>query len=472
MESLLDYEAFIRGKTRTVKPMGFEVDPESLNPRARDWQRHGVSWGLRRGRCAYFWSCGLGKTLAQLLYGEQCVLYANAPVLLLCPIGVRQQTLREAKKFGIGVPVIAVNDKSEVVKDAVNVTNYEKLHKFNTDVFGSVILDESQTLREFKSKTKRELCARFKNTPYRLACSATPAPNEYMELGCHAEFLGIMSGSEMLSRWFINDTMRAGEYRLLDHAKEDYWRWLCSWALALSRPSDMGEEYDDSPYVLPPIEYHYETVRFQRETPKGWLFPPEEAITVQTMHREKRQSCSTRAARAAEIVRGKPDVPWIVWADTDYEADALMKCLPEAIEVRGSHTEKKKEAGLSAFSVGLVKDIITKPEIGGLGLNWAHCADMVYIGLSYSFCNFYQSVRRCWRFGQTRPVNVWVIQGEAEECIARRVLEKQAAHEAMQSNLADAMRATQIDLLQGDLALARYRPAQLMEVPSWLRTHG
>lgn len=465
----MDYHAFITSKGRTVRPLGFEVDPDSLNPRAHPWQRQGVAWGLRRGRCALFEECGLGKTLQMLLWAEQIIRRENRPVLLLSPIGVRQQTLREAVKFGVDVPVVAANDASEVRRCAVNVTNYEKLHKFDASSCVGVILDESQVLKEFKSKTKRTLCEEFKDTPYRLACSATPAPNEYMELGCHAEFLGVMPSSEMLSRWFLRDSLRAGEYRLLDHAAPDYWRWLCGWALALSKPSDMGD-YSDEGYILPEISYHYETVQVARATPPGWLFPPEEAITVQSMHHEKRQSCKVRAGRTAEIVATRPDVPWLVWCDTDYEADALKAELPEAIEVRGSHTEKRKEDGLAAFSEGRCRIIITKPEIGGLGLNWAHCAHMVFVGLSYSFERFYQAVRRCWRFGQINPVSVWVVQGEAEECIARRVLEKQARHQAMQASLADAMRSTQLDLLQGDLRLAGYRPQQRMEVPEWLTT--
>lgn len=461
-----EYHAFVRGKTREAKPLGFGVEASALNPRAHAWQRLAVAFALHRGRAALVEECGLGKTLQQLMVAEQVVLKERRPALLLCPVGVRHQTVREADKFGIGVPVIPANDDSDVKDHAVNVTNYEKLHKFDTDRFALVVLDESQVLKEFKSKTKRDLCERFKNTPYRLACSATPAPNEWMELGCHSEFLGIMPGSEMLSRWFINDAMRAGEYKLLAHAADDFWRWMCGWAMCVSRPSDLGD-FSDEGYVLPPCEYHYVNVSVDLKPADGMLFP-DDRINVHTMHTEKRQSCEARAKKAAEIVATKKDVPWIVWCDTDYEADELVEAVPDACEVRGSMTERRKEERLLAFSEGRTRIIITKPELGGLGLNWAHCADVVFVGLSYSFERFYQAVRRSWRFGQRNPVNVWVIQTDAEEAITRRVLEKQTAHQAMQRSLADAMRRTQLETVRGDLGLSRYQPRKRMEVPSWL----
>lgn len=463
-----EYEAFVSNKTRSVRPLGFDVSESNMPSLAHPWQRLASSWAVKRGRAALIEECGLGKTAQQLMWGEQCVRHSGGPSLLLCPIGVRQQTIREAVKFGIGVPVIPANSDADVQDEAINVSNYEKLHKFNTDRFTSVILDESQVLKEFKSKTKRDLCQRFRQTPYRLACTATPAPNEWMELGCHAEFLGIMSGSEMLSRWFINDTMRAGEYKLLPHAADDFWRWMCGWAMCVSRPSDLGD-YSDDGYILPPCEYHYVNVSVDWEPANGMLFPCDK-ISVHTMHTEKRRSCENRAAKAAEIVASNKSVPWIVWCDTDYEADALAEVIPEAVEVRGSMTEKRKEAGLSAFGEGKNRIIITKPEIGGLGLNWAHCANVVFVGLSYSFERFYQAVRRSWRFGQHNTVHVWVIQTDTEEAITRRVLEKQTAHQAMQRSLADAMRKTQLELIRGDLFLRKYQPAKRMEMPTWLRS--
>lgn len=464
----MDYREFIKSKGRTVKPMGFYVDANAINPKAWDWQRLAVAWAVRRGRCALFEECGLGKTLQQLLWSELIVQRECKPAMLLCPIGVRQQTVREAERFGLKVPVIPVNDDSDVRDDAVNVTNYEKLHKFDTDRFTAIVLDESQCLKEFKSKTKRDLCERFKNTPYRLACSATPSPNEYMELGCHAEFLGVMPSNEMLARWFIADSMRAGEYKILPHAAGDFWRWMCGWAMCLSRPSDMGNFSDDG-FNLPPIDYHYETLLVESKPMPGMLFA-DGSINVHTMHHEKRTSCQARASRSAEIVATKSDVPWIVWCDTDYEADELVKAIPEAIEVRGSMPERKKEELLSSFTEGRSRIIITKPEIGGLGLNWQHCANVVFVGLSYSFERFYQAVRRSWRFGQKQPVSIWVLQSETEEAITKRVLEKQTAHQAMQRSLADAMRQTQIELLQSDTQLNRYKATKRMGVPSWLKS--
>ena len=491
MSATIEYERFIESKHIAVRDNGFSVHPDSLNPRAFDWQRVAASWAIKRGRCAFLEECGLGKTLQSLLWGEQIVLRERRPILLLCPIGVRSQTIAEAKRFDIGIPVVSANDRSEVQDCAINVTNYEKLHKFDTDEFVGVILDESSVLKEFKSKTKRDLCARFVDTPYRLACTATPAPNEWMELGCHAEFLGVMSGSEMLSRWFLNDTMRSGEYRLLSHAADDFWRWMCGWALCLSRPSDMGS-YSDAGYILPPVDYRYEFVEVESEPCNGTFWAIDK-INVHTMHKQKRHTCQERAARARDIVRSKESEHFVVWCDTDYEADALKEAIPEAIEVRGSHSDKRKELTASWF-VGNIcicqlinnpysparscicghasgrRILICKPDMFGLGVNFQHCSNVVFVGLTYSFERFYQAVRRSWRFGQKRPVTVWVVQSDAEEAITNRVLEKQKAHQAMQASLADAMRKTQIDLLQGDLALSKYLPKRLMEVPSWLRS--
>ena len=465
---MIDYESFIKAKSRVVQFYGFEADPQTLNSKARDWQKVAVAWALRRGRAALFQECGVGKTFQQLLWAEQIVIRENRSVLLLCPIGVRQQTIREAKKFGISVPVVSANEQSEIQGPGIYVTNYEKLHKFDHDSFVGVVLDESSCIKEFKSKTRRDLCSKFAKTPYRLACTATPAPNEWMELGNHAEFLGVMPSNEMLSRWFINDAMRAGEYKLLDHAADDYWRWVCSWALCLSKPSDMGPEYSDEGFVLPEINYSFENVEVEYVARPGELYPVD-AINVHTMHKEKRESCEARARRAADIVATDPNDFWVVWCDTDYEADQLVEFSPEADEIRGSMPEKRKEKGVADFAEQRTRIFISKPEIAGLGLNLQHCRNVVFVGLSYSFERFYQAIRRCWRFGQKRPVNVWIIQGEAESAIADRVFKKRDAHEKMQASMADAMRSIQVESLRGDLSLKLYKPSQNMELPTWVK---
>lgn len=464
---MTDYERFIAGKTRITKPYGFDVAPESLNPKAKDWQRVAVSWALKRGRAALLEECGLGKTFQQLMWAEQIVLRENKPGILLCPVGVRQQTIREAEKFNIGVPVRIANEQADVCGPGIYVTNNEKLHKFDHESFVLVVLDESGCLKEFKSKTRRELCSKFANTPYRLACTATPSPNEYMELGNHCEFLGVMPSNEMLSRWFINDAMRAGEYRLLDHAKDDFWQWVCSWALCLSKPSDMGAEFSNEGFNLPEITYTFETVETEHAARPGELFPID-AINVHTMHREKRESCEARAAKVAEIVATDPDDYWVIWCDTDYEADQLAEMIPDAVEVRGSMPEKRKEALIAAFSDGSAKKIITKPEIAGFGLNWQHSRNAVFVGLSYSFEKFYQAVRRIYRFGQTRPCRIWIVEGESESAISCRVLQKADAHAAMQRSMADAMKTHQIGILHGDKKLVAYKPETKMRIPRWL----
>lgn len=464
---MTEYERFITGKKRENKPYGFDVDISSLNLMAKDWQRLAVKWAVKRGRAALFEECGLGKTLQQLMWAEQIVLRENESVVVVCPVGVRQQTIGESSKFGIKAKVAIANDQSDISGSGIYVTNYEKLHKFDCSKFVGIVLDESSCIKEFKSKTRRDLCTLFADTPYRLACTATPSPNEYMELGNHAEFLGIMPSNEMLSRWFINDTMRAGEYKLLGHAENDFWRWVCGWAMCLSKPSDMGDEFSDDGYLLPEIDYIFEQVDSPMDVVPGQLFPID-AITVQTMHREKRQSCEDRAKRVAEIVATDPNDYWVIWCDTDYEADQLSELIPDAIEVRGSMPEKRKESLLKEFSEGKVKKIITKPEIAGFGLNWQHSCNTVFVGVSYSFERFYQAVRRLWRFGQTRKVRVWIVEGVAESAISARVFKKANAHKKMQESMAGAMRGHQIAILQGDKELSKYQPKKTMRMPEWL----
>ena len=434
--SATDYQDFIRSKVRSAKPKGFEVAASDLPPMLKPWQAECVRWALHQGRAALFEDTGLGKTFQQLAWADQVYRRDGRPVVIHTPVGIRAQTRREAEKFGIASLVAVVDEPSEIVA-GINLINYEKLHKFDSSIWGGVVLDESQILKNFTGKTKQLLIDSYRSTPYRLACTATPAPNDHKELGNHADFLGVMPSNEMLSRWFINDTMNAGGYRLKKHAQKDFWQWVTSWAVCLSKPSDMGG--DDAGYILPrlTVERHIVEVAYDGQA-AGFLFDVE-GISATNIHEEKRRTNVERAKRVAEIVK-QSEMPVLVWCYTDYESSELMKHLPGATEVRGSMPEKKKQDLLFGFAEGEFPILVTKPSIAGIGLNFQICATQIFASLSFSFEEYYQAVRRSWRFGQKNPVTVHVIGGDADGNIEKSIARKESDHELMQRSMADVMK--------------------------------
>jgi DNA modification methylase len=436
-ETVADYTAFLTAKRITPQVAGFDVDPSILNVALKDWQKAIVRWALRLGRAALFEDCGLGKSFQQLEWARIVADHTGMPVLILAPLAVSRQTADEGAKFGISVTVCA---SQADVQPGVNVTNYEKLKHFDASAFGGVVLDESSILKSFTGATKRQLMTAFQDTPYKLCCTATPAPNDYLELGNHAEFLGVMRANEMLMRWFINNTMKAGDYRLKGHAVADYWQWVASWAVSASKPSDVGE-YSDDGYVLPQLDVtsHVLDTDLQRAWDGGRLFYSG-SVSATEMWAEKRATAGERAAFASALVQAEPNHPWIVWCDTNDEADRLVELLPEAIEVRGNETPEAKERKLIAFTRGQARIIITKSDIAGLGLNWQHCARQVFTSVNYSFEKFYQSLRRSYRFGQQQPVIVHMVASETETDILSTLKRKEEGHRAMQVQMNLAMR--------------------------------
>ena len=457
------YHDFIARKKRVMQPMGFE--PKALSKSLFPWQKQIVDWAVRRGRAALFEECGLGKTLQQLAWAEQVYKHTRTPVVIHTPVGVRQQTKREAEKFGIKCKVAVVNDQDAVI-DGINLINYEKLHLFDASKFGGVVLDESSILKSFTGSTKRELCEAYKNTPFRLACTATPSPNDLMELGNHSDFLGVMPSNEMLSRWFINDTMKAGGYRLRMHARKDFWKWVASWAVCISKPSDMGG--DDTGYNLPELKIERVVVEADYTPSNGWLFA-RDSVSATNLHEVKRQSNDKRADEVLRLAKQHEGEPLLIWCETNYEADAILERIPEAVEVRGSDSESAKESKLRAFSDGNAQILITKPSLAGFGMNWQHCRTVIFSGQSFSFEKFYQAVRRCWRFGQTKPVTVYLVVAESEEAIGNAVAEKECKHRLMQSEMAEAMRSASLESVSDELEEAKYRADKAFLVPQWLR---
>lgn len=418
------YDEFLESKRLVSEPVGFDIDAEEIHPVLFPFQRDIVRWAVRRGRAAIFADCGLGKTLQQLEWARLVHEHTGGSVLILAPLAVAAQTAREGEKIGLTVTVCRSGDD---VRPGVNVTNYERLHHF-TPEFAGLVLDESSILKSFDGSTRKQIGEFASKIHYRLACTATPAPNDLIELTNHAEFLNIMGGKEILALFFTQDGNTTHKWRLKGHAKEDFWKWMASWSVAVRKPSDLG--YADDGFVLPPMTMHQHVVDV--DNTQSTLFPIE-ALTLQERQRARRESILDRVDETAGLVCSNDD-QWIVWCDLNAESEALVKAIPGAVEVRGSDTPEHKERALLDFVEGRIRVLVTKPSIAGFGVNMQNCARMAFVGLSDSYEQQYQAIRRCWRFGQTRPVEVHVITAETEGAVVKNIerKEKQAA-EMMES---------------------------------------
>jgi hypothetical protein len=454
----MDYAEFLARRSVEAPVRGMS-DVPALNPAMFPYQRDVTDFLLRVGCGAAFLDTGLGKSLIALDWGRVVAEHTGKPVLMLAPLAVAPQHAREAAKFGLDARVVRSQDD---VRPGINVTNYDKIDHFDAGSFGGVILDESSIIKNFTGQTTRKMIALFDATPFRLACTATPAPNDHMELGQHSQFLGVMRSNEMLSRWFIADQTNMGRYRLKGHATRPFWNWVASWARCISKPSDLG--YSDAGFVLPPLNLHRHEVKADTsiETGDNLFRIPDTSATA--IHREKRLTAGARAEIIAELVNGEPGEPWLIWCDTDYEADALMARVSGAVEVRGSMPEATKERHLLAFMDGSARVLISKPRICGFGLNLQHCARVAFVGLSFSYEAFYQAIRRCWRFGQTRPVECHVAMADTERAIWDVVNRKAGDHDAMKVEMYAAMRRAH----EQRRVKIDYAPTQPMKLPAWL----
>lgn len=432
----MNYHEFLEAKKIIAKPVGLEMIPQ-LNPMLFPFQRDIVSWALRRGRAAIFADCGLGKTPMQIEWARVVSEATNGRVLILAPLAVAQQTVREGQKFGTKVSFC--KDKSELQDTGIFITNYEKLEHFESDAFSGIVLDESSILKSYMGKTKRSIISEFENTRFKLACTATPSPNDHMELGNHAEFLSVMKSNEMLARWFINDTMQAGSYRIKSWGEKDFWQWVASWAVALRVPSDIGEYCDDG-YILPELMTKVTTAHCP--PPPGNLFHTPGTLSATEIHQVKRSSAKARAQIVADFAAESQD-QCLIWCDANYEADEVVKAIPGIVEVRGSDSDDKKSDALLNFANGQLRCLVTKPSIAGYGMNFQNCHRIAFVGLSYSFENLYQALRRVWRFGQKFPVEALIVETEAEQGIRGVVEKKIMAHDKMQLEMCKQMKEFQ-----------------------------
>lgn len=407
----LSYEDFIKSKQIVLADAGLTEIPE-LNPMLFPFQKDMVAWALRKGRAALFCDCGLGKTPMQLEWAK----HIPGRVLILAPLAVAQQTIREGKKFGITATY------SRKPCDAkITVTNYEMLEHFNPADFTGIVLDESSILKSYDGAFRNLIIESFSKTPFRLACTATPAPNDYMELGNHSEFLGALTRTEMLSTFFVHDGGDTAKWRVKRHAQRDFWKWVCSWAVMMRKPSDLG--YDDDGFILPPLVIEDIVIDVAKPI-DGRLFALP-AITLQERRQARSATTEERAAKVAEIVATKPKEPWLIWCNLNSESHLAASLIHAATEVEGANTRDEKEERMLGFSAGIYRVMVSKPSIAGYGMNWQHCPNVVFLGLSDSYEQFYQAIRRCWRFGQKKPVHCYIVTSSQEGAVTENIKRKE-----------------------------------------------
>jgi superfamily II DNA or RNA helicase len=454
----MTYEEFLKSKQITINPSGF--DCELLNAYPFDFQRDICKWNLKKGKSADFLDTGLGKSLIQLIWADEVCRYTGSKVLILAPLAVSKQTIREGQKFGIKVNAC----RSHIdTAQGINITNYEMLHHFDINEFAGIALDESSIIKSFSGKTTQQILDLFRFTEYKLACTATPAPNDYEELGNHAEFLGIMSRSEMLATFFVHDSGDTAKWRLKGHAEIEFWKWIASWAMVVKNPEDLG--YDGSKYKLPKLNIKTHFVESPNNENMFIVLP---AQTLDERRQARKESLQDRVNKTVELTQGTNNC--LVWCDYNDESTALTKAINGAVEVKGADTPEHKENAMIGFATGDVKYLVTKPKIAGFGMNWQNCNNMIFCGLSDSYEKFYQAVRRCYRFGQTKEVNVHVVLSEKEESVLENIKRKEAQAQKMSRNMV----ALTSEILKNEIRnttrnVIDYNPKQRIEIPLWLK---
>ncbi|MGH7850521.1 MAG: helicase-related protein [Thermodesulfobacteriota bacterium] len=453
-----NYSEFLNLKSQLGTFNGFE--PNFIPDYLFDFQGVLLEWAIRKGRDAVFADCGMGKTILQLSWAENVVRETNKRVLILTPLAVSHQTVNEAEKFDIE----GHRSNAGELYDGINITNYERLHYFNPKDFIGVVCDESSILKSFDGKRRVEITEFMRKLPYRLLCTATSAPNDYIELGTSSEALGELGHMDMLNRFFKNDRNNSStgrhygqvlKWRFKGHAEIPFWRWVASWARALRRPSDLG--FDDTDFILPPLVENEHMVDSQKRA-NGMLFSLP-AIGLKEQREERRRTIEDRCIKVAELVSdtGKPA---LVWCHLNDEGNYLEKIIPDGVQVSGRDSDESKEQKFLDFVSGNIRVLITKPKIGAWGLNFQHCSHVVFFP-SHSFEQYYQGVRRCWRFGQKNPVTVDLVTTEGEIGVMKNLQRKAAAADEMFSSLVEEMnRAVAID--------TGVKFTEKEEVPTWL----
>ena len=453
----MQYDDFLNAKSQKADAAGFE--PIWIPDFLKDFQKSLVEWALLSGRSAILADCGLGKTPMQLVWADNVVQKTNGRILIAAPLAVSQQIIREAEKFGIEA-TRCIDGKPSL---GINVTNYEKLHLFNADDFVGMVCDESSILKSFNGARKAEITTFMRKMQYRLLATATAAPNDFTELGTSSEALGYLGHVDMLNRFFKNDLNNSAQgrmrgevikWRLKGHAELPFWRWVCSWARAVRKPSDLG--FDDTEFTLPPLLMHEHLVE-ANSIAEGYLFSLP-AVGLKEQREERRRTIEERCERLAALTNtGKPV---LVWCHLNDEGDALEKLIPDAIQVSGKDSDEAKEEKLLSFANGKSRVLITKHKIGAWGLNFQHCNHVVEFP-SHSFEQHYQGIRRCWRFGQKRPVTVDIVTTEGERGVLKNLQRKSAQAEEMFANLVAEMNSS--------MAISRASSfSKTINLPAWV----
>lgn len=452
---MTEYENFIVQKScQSAKADSIILPVSDISEKLYGFQRDIVRWALAKGRAAIFADCGLGKTAMQLEWANQVCKYTHGNVLVLAPLAVSAQTASEGMKFGIQVNIC---ESADDIKSGINITNYEKLDKFAGCAFSGVVLDESSILKSFTGKVRTQIIESFSKTPFRLACTATPAPNDFMELGNHAEFLGIMSYSEMLAMFFVHDGGQTSKWRLKGHAEDAFWQWMGSWAVVMNSPNDLG--YEMNGYDLPDLRVH-EIIADDGE-------PTTEPMTLTQRRKARKDTLQQRCKAAADLVNASTE-QWLVWCDLNDESTNLTSLISGALEVKGSDKSQDKANRMMMFSMGCCKSLVTKPSIAGFGMNWQQCCKMIFVGLSDSYEQYYQAIRRCWRFGQKKPVDVYIVISSREGCVKENIERKQADCEHMRQAMVEQSKEIVKKELRSTCRITTpYKPEVIMLHPNW-----
>ena len=455
-----NYDAFVQAKLGASACAGIDAPLREyqLFPHQRDL----TAWALRRGRAAIFADTGLGKSRMQLAWADMVCRETGGDVLILAPLAVAEQTVEEGAS--IGVHVTHAREANQV-RPGITITNYDRLHKFDASGFVGIVLDESSCIKHHAAKTLQTLLDTFSATPYRLCATATPAPNDWTELGNHAQFLGVRSRAEMLAEFFVHDGGDTQTWRLKGHARPVFWRWVASWGAMVRSPADLG--YDARAYELPPLHVHQHSVETEHNPAHG-LFAME-AQTLMERRGARRDSLVERVRQCARIVNATSE-QWVVWCDLNAEGDALTAAIDGAVQIAGSDDADLKERRLHDFAHGKIRVLVSKPSICGFGLNWQRCASMAFVGVTDSFEAYYQAVRRCWRFGQKRPVDVHIFASQQEGAVVANLRRKEAAAKEMSDAMAaETMDAVRTNVLGRSKDTNPYQPAARMSLPDFMR---
>lgn len=452
----MEYAKFIEAKSFRAEMAGF--DSELKDYPLFDYQRPIVKWALKRGKAAIFADTGLGKTIMQLTWADQVAKHTKGTVLVLAPLAVSNQTIEEGEKYGISVSK-ADPYKS---KSGVVITNYEQLHKYDSGLFSGIVLDESSILKGMDGRRRREITEFSKAIPYRLSCTATPSPNDFMELGTQSEFLGIMSQVEMLAMFFIHDGGDVAKWRLKGHGQAKFFQWLATWSIVIRKPDDLG--FDGSRHALPELVYHSHVIETE---PENSLFV-EPAQGLQDRNKARKDSVHARVAMAADIAN-KMSGQVLIWCHLNEESELLTASIKDAVEVTGSDSPEHKTESLIGFAHGDVRILVSKPKIAGFGMNWQNCNQMIFVGLSDSWESYYQAIRRCWRFGQTMPVHVHIISADTEGAVIENIQRKDKQNKALGESMSEHMK-TMMDksIFSAATTKTEYNPKLKMEIPKWL----